>query len=925
MISSRSTPRFAFLLFVLVTLRLSDDLVAQDLVVGSNASGQSVILSSGTNSYSNTYLGYAASASNNFLQVVNTTTILTNSSEIYVGYAGAGNILLISNGAGVFDKIGTIGMENFSSNNQIIVTGIGSFWRGGTNTIGYFGRANSLVISDGGNVYDQLVSVGLKVSSSNNSVLVTGTNSLWSNNTIYLGVDGGGNSLTISNGATNIGSGSVGLNSTSSSNSVVVTGVNSLWTSSATINIGDAGAANSLVISSGGRVNGSTAVLGAAVTSTRNSVLVTGSNSAWNNGATLSIGYRGSSNTLTISNAASVRAANGQIGYFSNSVGNQVLVSGTNSRWSNASSLFVGVDGSSNSVVITNGALVFNQYGMIGYSGVSSNNAVILSGTGSTWSNSINSYIGYSGSRNTLVISNGARMTDQSGSLGFAATSSNNSALVTGTNSRWINTYLYVGLDGASNSLVISNGAMVQARDSWIGFNASSMNNAVLVTGAGSIWTNSATLVVALSGGGVLTIANGGAVIAPTIVVASGSNSIGTLNIGTVGGADTAGSITAGSISFGSGSGSINFNQRDQFSLSNSISGIGSLSQLGIGTTILSGTNTYTGPTRVQAGTLRFGSFSSLYGGDTSQWTASNLIVSNGATASFAVGGDAPFTDDDISQLVAIGSSNGGFLRGSCIGLDSTGTNFIYSGVIKDPNGGSNSLSLGISGSGTISLTASNIYSGRTVIGSGSTLMLGNTSTLSGTTNILINGGTLHLGGNGRTNTVAATATLQLSGGSLSMGAAGATSRLASQTFSTLTLTASSVIDFSALPGISSLTVEGIRGLDSTNQLSIWNWNGTTVWGDTSTTGGAGAYTRLYIGAGAGDLSADQLGRISFYSGSGTGFLGTGSFFGSEIIPVPEPAVLVSGLFLVSALFFRRVCRFAGRSMSAPVHRHRRT
>jgi len=901
--------KLVFLSFSLVFCLFADSVVAQDLVVGSNTSNQSLVLTSATNAYSNTYVGYAGSSSSNSLQVANTNTILTNVSSLYVGYTGAGNRLLISNGAGVLDQFGTIGNDVLSSNNQIIVTGVGSFWRGGTNTIGYYGASNSLTISNGAKVYDQLAQIGLKASSSNNSVVVTGTNSLWSNNTIYIGVDGSANKLTISNGATNIGSGSVGLNNTSSSNSVVVTGTNSLWSSSGTITIGDGGSFNSLLISAGGKVNGSIAVLGAAVGSTGNSALVTGTNSRWSNSAALNIGYGGSSNSLTISNAASVRSADGQVGYFSTSGGNQILVTGTNSLWSNSGNLFLGVSGSRNSLVITNGARVVDLYGTIGDGSSSSNNSIFLSGKGSTWSNGLASYIGGSGSGNSLVITNGALVVDQFGTIGDSSSSSNNAALVTGTNSSWNNAYLYVGFDGSSNSLVISNGGRVQAQDSWIGYNATSLSNSALVTGTGSLWTNSASLVVARLGSGTLTIANGGSVIASNVVIANDSNSYGTLNIGSLGAADTAGSLTASSISFGSGSGTINFNQRDQFSLSNAISGSGSIVQLGIGTTLLSGTNTYSGSTRVQAGTLQFAGISSLYGGDTTQWTAGNLIVSSGAMASFAVGGADAFSAADISQLAAIGSSNGGFLHGSYIGLDSTGADFSYTGAIGNPNGGSNSLGLSIFGSGTISLMQSNSYSGRTTIGSGSTLILGSEATLSGTTNILINGGALLLGGNGRSNPVAPTATLQLSGGTLSMGGGGATNRLASQTFSTLTLTASSVIDFANLSGISSLTVGGIKGLDATSQLSIWNWNGTTA--------------HLYDSAGAGDLSAAQLGRISFYSGSNnTGFLGTGSFSGTEIIPVPEPAVLVSAISLVGVLLFSLSRRLPRKLTGTFFYRH---
>ena len=101
------------------------------------------------------------------------------------------------------------------------------------------------------------------------------------------------------------------------------------------------------------------------------------------------------------------------------------------------------------------------------------------------------------------------------------------------------------------------------------------------------------------------------------------------------------------------------------------------------------------------------------------------------------------------------------------------------------------------------------------------------------------------------------------------------------------------MIDFAALTGTSSLNFSSIGGL-SANSLSIWNWS--------SAEGNA---THLYDTAGG--LSAWELANISFYSGSGTGFLGIGQFSGTEIVPVPEPRVVIAGhLFLGSLAFFLR-------------------
>ena len=69
---------------------------AVDLYVGSNSPGDSTNFSSGTNSYDNTYVGYDASASNNQLTVETIGTFLINSGDLYIGYAGSSNSLVVS-------------------------------------------------------------------------------------------------------------------------------------------------------------------------------------------------------------------------------------------------------------------------------------------------------------------------------------------------------------------------------------------------------------------------------------------------------------------------------------------------------------------------------------------------------------------------------------------------------------------------------------------------------------------------------------------------------------------------------------------------------------------------------------------------------------------------------------------------------------
>jgi autotransporter-associated beta strand protein len=148
----------------------------------------------------------------------------------------------------------------------------------------------------------------------------------------------------------------------------------------------------------------------------------------------------------------------------------------------------------------------------------------------------------------------------------------------------------------------------------------------------------------------------------------------------------------------------------------------GNYTKAGSGTQALTGTNTYTGRTIVLGGTLLFGKRVSLYNAATASWTAANLAVKSGATAAFNVGGSGEFTAADVAQLTALGGASGGFESGSFLGFDTTnatGGVFTYSNAISNPNGGANILGVAKLGSGTLTLSGANTFTGGLAIRSG--------------------------------------------------------------------------------------------------------------------------------------------------------------------------------------------------------------
>lgn len=130
------------------------------------------------------------------------------SNQMYsnVGDAYPGNSLVISNGGQVVSMFdGLVGDGGLSgvggSNNSVVVTGTGSVWCASLEiTIGQNGGAsNTLVISNGGQVIDAYSRIGDLYGASNNTVTVTDPGSVWSVSGDLLLSGAYGNVLTISN------------------------------------------------------------------------------------------------------------------------------------------------------------------------------------------------------------------------------------------------------------------------------------------------------------------------------------------------------------------------------------------------------------------------------------------------------------------------------------------------------------------------------------------------------------------------------------------------------------------------------------------------------------------------------------------------------------------------------------------------------
>ena len=211
--------------------------------------------------------------------------------------------------------------------------------------------------------------------------------------------------------------------------------------------------------------------------------------------------------------------------------------------------------------------------------------------------------------------------------------------------------------------------------------------------------------------------------------------------------------------------------------------------------------------------------------------------------------------------------------------ISSTGTTTINSVL-------SGSTGLTKAGSGTVELSAANTFTGNTTVNAG-TLEANAAGSLGNSTVINVNGGSFLVSAS---NSVNDSAAVKLNGGTLAID--GTTN----ETVGALTLSANSVIDLRSFSGNLSFANSSAALWTVETTLSIWNWNGTNQYG---TSYGAGD-RHIFFGNNASGLSSNQLAQISFYSDSGSSFIGNAWLASTgEIGVVPEPQAIVTAAILL--------------------------
>jgi len=284
--------------------------------------------------------------------------------------------------------------------------------------------------------------------------------------------------------------------------------------------VGDRAGANMFQVLQGAAVSNEEAFLGMAASSCDNTALVSGAGSAWVSAQTVFAGYEGARNLAIAASNGTVVAMDTVIGMTSNATGNGIVITGTGSSWSNRYGLTVGQAGPANAAYAINGALLWSQYGEIGATPPASDNYVCVGGTGSQWTVSTYLAAGNGGSGNRFDVCCGGTVESAFGMVGTMHTAYSNQANVYDPGSVWHNTQrLSVGVDGSRNMLSVFQGGRVTCGDLVIGDYDMARSNTVSVSGTGSVLAVSGNMIVGVDGSGNRLLIGNGAVITCTNVI----------------------------------------------------------------------------------------------------------------------------------------------------------------------------------------------------------------------------------------------------------------------------------------------------------------------------------------------------------------------------------------------------------------------
>jgi autotransporter-associated beta strand protein len=438
----------------------------------------------------------------------------------------------------------------------------------------------------------------------------------------------------------------------------------------------------------------------------------------------------------------------------------------------------------------------------------------------------------------------------------------------------------------------------------------------LIKTGAGTLTlsgTNTNTGVITVNGGTLLSGKAGVITDTSAVTVASGA----TWNLADF--SETAGSIAgAGNITLGSATLTAGGNNTST-DFSGVISGTnGNLVKTGTQNMTLSGANTYTGATTINAGGINASNALSLGSTDGGTTVAAGAML---LLSDAAIGTEALALTGTLANAAGTSSYAGNITLNATASILVNGTQLTLSGVIAD---GASTFGITKTGTGIAVLSGVNTYDGVSTLSVG-TLALSGSGTLGSTTgNTTVGSGTtLDLqGANSGTEAISiAGGTLKASGGVLG-------SLSTSTIGGTVSMTASSIVDAGAYD---SLTINGVISgafwLDKTGAgTAVLGGANTYTWRTTVNVNGGtlavanalglgavstGTYGVYVYSGGAVDLQNVAVGAedMRLYGGSIKASTGTSSYSGAislrsnGVIDVGAAELTLSGVISESAVY----------------------
>lgn len=242
-------------------------------------------------------------------------------------------------------------------------------------------------------------------------------------------------------------------------------------------------------------------------------------NTAQWNADTISIGDKGSYNSLTLTNGA-IATATGitYIGDKHTSAQNKLIIQGDGSRFTTTDKLLIGMRGDDNSMIIGNGGSAIIGLDLkIGSSSDARNNALLVENSGSSLIVSNELVIGANGKNNSMTVSDGAfvnAVTDltlgENGSAHKLTLNSNDTELV-------VAGAFTVGADGSNNKLTINDATARFLQGAVIGLRGN--ENRAEISGSNALFYASDLTLGADSDHNTFTNKGGTVVIANNLIV----------------------------------------------------------------------------------------------------------------------------------------------------------------------------------------------------------------------------------------------------------------------------------------------------------------------------------------------------------------------------------------------------------------------